>query len=96
MEIIIKETINSFKKPVFELLNGRCFSFAKALQDRAGGKLRYLLCEYHVVLDLNGKLYDASGNVTKQYKNSKYIEEDELMKRSSLVSELEKYKDGIV
>lgn len=88
IEAIVRETATSLGKTVYELLNGGCLAFALALQKKTGGTLRYLVNEYHVVLDLNGKLYDASGNVTKQYSNSKYITEDELMKRRTLINEL--------
>lgn len=84
----IKCILDQAKKPISFFLNGGCLWFAKALQKKIGGNLRYLIQEAHVVLEINQKLYDATGNVTSKYKNSKHISEEELKKRPRLLKEL--------
>jgi len=84
----IKHILMQANKPVSFFLNGGCLWFAKALQKRIGGNLRYLTQDAHVVLEINQKLYDASGNVSNRYKDSKYITEEELNQRPRLLKEL--------
>lgn len=76
-------------KRLYNYLNGECYVFAKMLRDKIGGTLRYLILEQHFILEKDNKLYDASGNVTKQYRNSRYITEEEFNNRSKL-------KQGII
>ena len=75
---------SGIKNPVQYYLNGGCYIFAKQLQEKVGGKLWYLLLEHHFVVGINNKFYDSSGNVTKQYINSKRITEEEFMSRQKL------------
>lgn len=79
-------TESGIKNPVTYYLNGGCYIFAKQLQEKLGGKTWYLTVEHHFVVELNTRFYDSSGNVTKQYINSKRITEDELMNRKKLVT----------
>ena len=94
IETYIKETINILHSSIYELTHGKCLLFALTLKEKVGGTLRYLIEEYHVVLDFNGKLYDATGNVTKQYNGCKFLTEKELFQRKTLINELKgKCKD---
>lgn len=81
-------TRSGFKNPINYYLNGGCYIFAKKLQEQIGGKLWYLLVEQHFVIELNNKFYDSSGNVTKQYINSKRITEEEFRSRKKLYSSI--------
>lgn len=91
ININILNIIESIReKDVYTYLNGECYIFAKKLRDKIGGKLRYLLIEHHFVVEVNGKLYDASGNVTSAYRNSKYITEEEFNSRKKLVKGIKK------
>ena len=85
---IISDILTQSQKPVSFFLTGGCLWFAKVLQNKVGGSLRYLTEEAHVCLELEQRLYDATGNVTNKYKNSKYISEEELKKRPRLLKEL--------
>ena len=78
-------TESGIENPVSYYLNGGCYIFAKQLQEKLGGKIWYLTVEHHFVVELNTRFYDSSGNVTKQYINSKRITEDEFMNRKKLV-----------
>lgn len=81
----ILSIINSLRdKDLYIYLNGECYIFAKKLRNKIGGTLRYLTLEHHFVLEKDNKLYDASGNVTKLYINSKYITEEEFNNRCKL------------
>ena len=86
----ILDIINEINKksgipnPTYYYLNGGCYIFAKGLQYNIGGSIRYLIKEYHCILERNGKLYDTTGNVTKKYKNSEYIGEEEFLNRPKL------------
>lgn len=88
--IEIVELINEINKrsglerPTYYYTHGGCYIFAKYLQQNIGGNIRYLIKEYHCVLEKNGKLYDTTGNVTKIYKNSEYITEEEFLNRPKL------------
>ena len=88
----IEEIIRNIKKQTgksqYYYLNGGCYKFAKMLQDSIGGEIIYLVNEAHCVLKLNGKLYDVTGNVTVKYVGSRSISEEELLKRTKLVSRL--------
>lgn len=77
---------SGIENPVTYYLNGGCYIFAKQLQEKLGGKIWYLTVEHHFVVELNTRFYDSSGNVTKQYINSKRITESEFLKRPKLVS----------
>lgn len=75
---------SGIENSVSYFLNGGCFLFAKELQGKLGGILQYLLVEHHVILEIDGILYDSSGNVTSKYEKSKYITENELRQRPKL------------
>ena len=75
---------SGIKNPVYYYLNGGCYIFAKQLQQIIGGAIYYLLLEHHFVVEINNKFYDASGNVTKKYKDCKKIAEEEFQKRIKL------------
>lgn len=77
---------SGIENPVRYYLNGGCYIFAKQLQEKLGGKIWYLTVEHHFVVELNTRFYDSSGNITKQYINSKRITEDEFMNRKKLVT----------
>ena len=75
---------SGLERPTYYYLNGGCYIFAKGLQYNIGGYIRYLIDDYHCVLEYKGKLYDTTGNVTKKYKDSRYISEDEFLNRPKL------------
>lgn len=88
MPDIINNLVKSTKKTRHFYLNGGCYVFGKLLQEIVGGDLIYLVSEYHFVLRLNNKLYDASGNVTNKYKSAKFISEQEFLQRDKLVKSI--------
>lgn len=75
---------SGIKNPVHYYLNGGCYIFAKKLQSIVGGDLYYLVKDYHFLLKLLDKYYDASGNVTSKYSNCKMISEREFLSRKKL------------
>ena len=75
---------SGLERPTYYYSNGGCYIFAKYLQHNIGGNIRYLTKEYHCVLEKNNKLYDTTGNVTKLYKNSEFITEEEFLNRPKL------------
>ena len=85
---IISDLPKTLNNSPYYFLHGGCLSFAIELQKIIGGSLRYLKEENHVVLQKNEKLYDASGNVSKAYRQSPFLTEYELFKRKKLLSEL--------
>lgn len=87
MDIIIKRIICDTNKSVSYYLNGGCYVFAKALKSIIGGDILYLINDYHFVVKIENKLYDASGNVTKKYQSNKYLEEKDFFRRTKLVKE---------
>ena len=90
-EIIINQIIMNTKKSVKYYLNGGCYVFAKEMKAVLGGNILYLLDDFHFVLNIGKKLYDASGNVTKKYKNSRHISEEEFLKRKRLGKEYKQF-----
>jgi len=76
--------ITEYGRLMYYYLNGGCYIFAKELQRYFDGKIYYLLNEYHIVIKINGKLYDASGNVSEKYKYSRKMTEDEFLSRKKL------------
>jgi len=58
-------------KDVF--LYGMCYWFAYILRGRFGGTTMYEPVENHFVQEIDGRLYDASGDVTEQYGQSRYL-----------------------
>ena len=72
---------SGYKNPVYTFTNGKCYEFAKKLQYTIGGEIIYLTKYEHAVLLYHGKLYDATGNVTKKYINEKFISEEDMLKR---------------
>ena len=75
---------SGLERPTYYYSHGGCYIFAKCLQNNIGGNIRYLTREYHCVLERNGNLYDTTGNVTKLYKNSEYITEEDFLNRPKL------------
>ena len=63
-----------YKNPVYVYTHGRCLEFAVRLKEKTGGIIFYLPNEKHFVLRIGIKYYDATGNVTKQYRNSRKLE----------------------
>ena len=88
MQKIINNLVYKLNKPIPFFLNGGCLIFAKELQNIVGGEILYLKEEAHVVLKLNNKLFDASGNVTNIYKNSSCLNEKELLERPKILKSL--------
>lgn len=88
MQEIISSIVKTSGKTIQYFLHGGCLIFAKELQKIVGGEIRYLTTEAHIVLEKDGKLYDATGNVTKQYSFCRHISEKELYKRQKLLNEL--------
>ena len=84
----ITNLVKTLEKDQGYYLNGGCYEFARAFIDKYGGIIRYLILEYHVVVELGGKLYDSSGNVTSKYNLSRYISGEELMLRNKILSQL--------
>lgn len=72
---------SGYQNPVYTFTHGKCYEFAKELQYTIGGEIIYLTKYEHAVLLYRGKLYDATGNVTKKYINEKFISEEEMLKR---------------
>ena len=87
IEDYISKILIDTNKTAYYYLNGGCYIFASKLKQLLGGDILYLVNEYHFVLRLNNKLYDASGNVTNTYKASKFISESDFFKRNRLVKE---------
>lgn len=75
---------SNIAKPIHYYLNGGCYIFAKQLQSLIGGNIRYLTLEHHFVTEIQGKLFDTTGNVTNKYIKSKYISEKEFNNRDKL------------
>jgi hypothetical protein len=51
--------------------NGHCYTFARWLSDRLfRGEVVYLPYYHHYVVRWSGRLYDITGDVTEQYKDS--------------------------
>jgi hypothetical protein len=46
---------------------GNCGNFAQALQLAFGGKVLYVEETYHLVCEIEGRLYDITGDVTDKY-----------------------------
>lgn len=69
-------------------LNGGCYIFANKLKGKIGGEIKYLLDEYHFILKKDDKLYDAFGNVTKKYRNSRIISEEDALKRKKIIKSI--------
>jgi len=59
--------ISGYKNPQYVFTHGKCGIFAKKLWDRFGGNILCIPEYHHFVLYLDGKMYDATGNVTKKY-----------------------------
>lgn len=83
IDFILKST----NRDINYYINGGCYIFASKLKQLVGGDILYLVNEYHFVLKLDNKLYDASGNVTSKYRGSRFITEQEFMQRKRLVKE---------
>jgi hypothetical protein len=88
MDLYIRQILKETKKEVNYFLNGGCYIFAKKLKGIfTNGNILYLLKEYHFVFEYEHKFYDASGNVSQKYANSKYIYEEDFLQRKKLVRE---------
>lgn len=59
--------IRHFSKASDVFLNGCCYWFAYILQGRFGGTMMYEPVENHFVQEIDGRLYDCSGDVTDEY-----------------------------
>ena len=88
MDKIISDLASRLNNSVTYFLHGGCYIFAKQLRDTIGGDLFYLLDDYHFVVKVDDKFYDASGNVTKKYRDSRMITESEFLKRSKLNNQI--------
>lgn len=80
------------KNPVEYFTKGGCYIFAKQLQEEFKGDIYYLLEYAHFVLNINGKFYDATGNVTNLYKSSRMIPEAEIMARKKIMKGIKQLK----
>lgn len=76
------------EEKLYYYLNGGCYIFANKLKNKIGGEIKYLLDEYHFILKKDDKLYDASGNVTQKYKNSRIITEEDALKRKKIIKSI--------
>lgn len=71
--------INEFSGARETFLFGCCYYFAVILRERFGAEIYYDPKENHFVGQINGRFYDASGEVTGDYINWKtYSDYDEL------------------
>jgi len=69
----VLDFISNFKNAQDTFLYGCCFWFAFILQERFGGTMMYEQVENHYVQEIDGRLYDVSGDVTEQYGASKWL-----------------------
>jgi len=84
------ETNKTVRNVVKYYQDGGCYIFAKRLkQSCLHGNIRYLLNEHHFIVEINNKLYDTTGNVTNKYSKSKFITEEEFLKREKLVQSIQ-------
>jgi len=88
IDTIRKQTQHS----VSYFLHGGCLEFALLLQKEFGGKIRYLPAEEHIILEKDGYLYDARGNITTLHKNSCYFTEEEFYNRPKIVHQFQRSK----
>lgn len=61
--------IKNFNGAENVFLNGCCYWFAFILLSRFGGEIKYFEILNHFVTNINGRLYDISGDVTEKYKD---------------------------
>ena len=71
----IDEAIRTIVKPkgTQYYLNGGCLQLATDLSRMYNGTIMYLPAYFHFVFSFDGKLYDATGNVSQKYSNEKKI-----------------------
>lgn len=79
----IEETIKLItrQKGTQYYLNGGCLILATQLSQMYDGTILYLPAYFHFVFDSNGKLYDATGNVSRKYGNEKRIRLENVPKK---------------
>jgi len=65
--------IHQFHGAETVFLYGMCYWFSYILQGRFGGTMMYEQVENHFVQEIGGRLYDASGDVTELYGQSKTL-----------------------
>lgn len=65
--------IKQFKDAQSTFLYGCCYWFTVILSQRFGGTTMYLPVENHYIQEIDGCLYDVSGDVTEKYKEEKIM-----------------------
>ncbi len=65
--------IDRFRPARDVFLNGMCYWFSYILQGRFGGKTLYEQVDGHFLQEIDGRLYDASGDVTEKYRSSRFL-----------------------
>lgn len=78
------------KNAISYFLNGGCYIFAQKLKEQCGGNIYYLKDYQHFVLQVDGKLYDTTGNVTKRYADADTLTEEEVLKRNKIMTGIRK------
>lgn len=62
--------IKRFEKSEHTFTNGCCYWFTQILRQRFGGNTMYLPVFGHFIQEINGRLYDVTGDVTDKYSNA--------------------------
>lgn len=64
---MVNDFIFQFEESQGMFLNGMCYYFALILRERFGGEICYAPIDNHFIARIDGRLYDASGDVTDLY-----------------------------
>lgn len=81
--------ISRFSGSIEAFTSGCCYWFAHILTTRFQGHADIVLAvvENHFVARIKGRLYDVTGDVTEEYKNSVLVAWDQMDKYDSLQKE---------
>lgn len=77
--------INCFSHTQETFLYGMCYWFSFILNERFGGTTMYLPIENHFVQEIEGRLYDVSGDVTEKYNTSKIMRWQDMEQHDQLL-----------
>jgi hypothetical protein len=85
----ILDFIAHFQRPdtIEVFTNGMCYWFAVLLRERFGGDILYNMAVGHFVCDIDGELYDVTGDVTEQYNYDPMVYWDALPEYDNLLYE---------
>lgn len=72
-QVEILAFIKKFKDAEYVFRWGMCYWFAYILQGRFGGVMMYDEIENHFMQEIEGRLYDVSGDVTEKYRTSRAL-----------------------